>query len=433
MKILALTAGAARMYCGSCLRDNMLAAALKRLGHDVVLLPLYTPTRTDDRNVSEPRVFLNGISVCLDQEAAFFRKEHRWLDRLWDSPWMLRLASRTSIRVDPHKLGEMTVSMLRGEDGYQLKEIRRLTDWLRSEAPPDIVTLPNSLLIGLARPIRDALRRPVCCTLQGEELFLDQLPEPYRAAARDLIRSKTVDVDGFTAVSEAGARFWVREMGIPEKKMRVVPLGVNLEGFDASPRIRSERFTLGFLARIAPEKGLHTLAEAYIRLRRDSALGAASLRTAGYLAPEHKDYLQKVKRLMRDAGLEREFCYDGAPDRARKIEFLRGVDVFSVPCTYDEPKGISLLEAMAVGTPVVQPPRGSFPEIIQATGGGILARAGDAESLADAIRRLWTTPGLASDLGSKGAAGVREHYGASRMAARALDAYVAVAAAYDHA
>src|SRR5512132_4240144 len=124
MKILALTAGAARMYCGSCLRDNTLAAELKRQGHDVILQPLYTPTRTDEANVSEPRVFLNGIAVCLEQEAAFFRRKHSLLDRLWDAPWMLKLASKTSIQVDPHRLRAMTVSMLRGEDGNQLKEIR---------------------------------------------------------------------------------------------------------------------------------------------------------------------------------------------------------------------------------------------------------------------------------------------------------------------
>jgi hypothetical protein len=53
MKILSLTAGAANMYCGSCLRDNALATELKRQGHDVLLLPMYTPTLTDERNVSE--------------------------------------------------------------------------------------------------------------------------------------------------------------------------------------------------------------------------------------------------------------------------------------------------------------------------------------------------------------------------------------------
>ena len=202
MKILAFTAGAARMYCGSCLRDNTLAAELKKQGHDILLVPLYTPTRTDEPNVSHPRVFLNGISVCLEQESAFFRKTHRLLDSLWDAPWMLKLASRTSIRVNPRLLGEMTVSVLRGEEGFQRKEIQRLTAWLGCEEPPDIVTLPNSLLIGLARPIREAVKRPLCCTLQGEDLFLSQLPEPYQTQALELMRAKVGDVDGFAAVSE---------------------------------------------------------------------------------------------------------------------------------------------------------------------------------------------------------------------------------------
>ena len=240
MKILAFTAGAAKMYCGSCLRDNALAAELKRQGHDIILLPLYTPTRTDESNVSEPVVLMNGISVCLDQQAAFFRKTHRLLDRLWDARWMLKLASQTSIEVDPHLLGGMTVSMLRGEDGFQLKEIRKLSawlkEWLRHEAPPDLVTLPNSLLIGLARPVREALNRPVCCTLQGEELFLSQLQEPCRTQALELIRAKLHHVDGFVAVSRYSAGYWIRELGIPENQMHVVPLGINLEGYHAAER-----------------------------------------------------------------------------------------------------------------------------------------------------------------------------------------------------
>ena len=102
-------------------------------------------------NVSYPRVFFGGISAYLEQHWSFFRKPHWPLDRLCDSRWALKLASRSSIAVNPRLLGEMTVSMLRGEEGFQRKEIRKLVAWLRGEAPPDIVTLPNSLLIGLAR------------------------------------------------------------------------------------------------------------------------------------------------------------------------------------------------------------------------------------------------------------------------------------------
>src|SRR5438270_7065380 len=156
MKILAFTAGAAQMYCGSCIRDNALAAELKRQGHDVILQPIYTPTLTDETNVSQDRVLFGGISVYLEQHSALFRKTPWLLDRLWDSQWALKLASKRSIAVNPKLLGEMTISMLRGQDGFQRKEVEKLTTWLRTEPAPDIVTLPNSLLIGLAKPVREA-------------------------------------------------------------------------------------------------------------------------------------------------------------------------------------------------------------------------------------------------------------------------------------
>jgi glycosyltransferase involved in cell wall biosynthesis len=433
MKILAFTAGAAKMYCGSCLRDNALAAELKRQGHDIILLPLYTPTRTDESNVSEPVVLMNGISVCLDQQAAFFRRTHRLLDRLWDARWMLKLASQTSIEVDPHLLGGMTVSMLRGEDGFQLKEIRKLSAWLRHEAPPDLVTLPNSLLIGLARPVREALDRPVCCTLQGEELFLSQLREPYRTQALELIRARINDVDGFVAVSHYSAGYWIRELGIPENQMHVVPLGINLEGYQAAERAPHQPFRIGYLARVAPEKGLHLLAESYLRLRRETDFSGAVLEAAGYLAPEHRAYLRGVERQLKDAGFGAEFHYRGELDRARKIEFLSSLDLLSVPCTYDEPKGIFLLEAMASGVPVVQPRRGAFPEIQAQMGGGVLVEPDDPASLADAIYRLWKAPEERAELGRRGAQGVRLYGSVSQMAGRALEAYRKIVAAVAHA
>ena len=433
MKILAFTAGAGPMYCGSCIRDNALAAELKSQGHDLTLIPLYTPTLTDEPNVSEQKVFCGGVSVYLEQHSALFRKTPWLLDRLWDSPWAIRLASRRSIAVNPRLLGELTVSMLRGEEGFQHKEIRKLTSWLRSQAPPDIVTLPNSLLIGLARPIREAVGRPLCCTLQGEDLYVSQLPEPYRTRSLDLIRSSVGHVDGFAAVSEYHAQFMGPYLGIPRDKMHVVPLGVSVQGYSPDLRFRSNCFTVGYFARIAPEKGLHVLAEAYTRLRRETEFSGATLEVAGYLAPEHREYLRGIERKMKDAGLEHEFCYRGALDRLRKIDFLRNLDVLSVPCTYDEPKGIFLLEAMANGVPVVQPRRGAFPEILQKTGGGILVEPDDTASLAQGILSLWKDPKLVQELGHRGAQGVREHYSASRMAARALEVYSSIAATCVHA
>jgi glycosyltransferase involved in cell wall biosynthesis len=425
MKILYITAGAANMYCGSCLRDNALAAEMISRGHDVILVPLYTPTLTDEANVSlKDRVFFGGISVYLQQHLSLFRKTPWLLDRLWDSSLMLKLASRRSIKTSPKLLGELTISMLKGEEGNQRKELLKMLDWLRHEPAPDVVSLPYTLLIGLAKPLKEALKRPVYCTLQGEDLFLEGLPEQYRREALALIRANVQHVDAFLAVSQYYAGFMPGYLGIPENKMRVVPLGINLEGYEARHKSRDQPFTIGYFARVAPEKGLHVLAETYRRLRLERKnFPEARLEVAGYLGAEHAAYLNEIEKRMSDWGLKDEFHYRGALDREQKIEFLRGLDLLSVPATYDEPKGIFLLEAMACGVPVVQPRRGAFTEVIQKTRGGLLVRADDPDSLADGILEIHQNPQLAEELGSNGFRGVREHYSVARMADRALEVY----------
>ena len=424
MRILQITAGAAQMYCGTCLRDNALASELMRRGHDVVLVPMYTPTLTDEPNVSRGRVFFGGISVYLEQHSALFRRTPRWLDRLWDNSHALKLAARRSIATSPKLLGELTVSMLRGENGNQRKELDKMLEWLAQEPPFDLVSLPYTLLIGLAKPIREALKRPVFCTLQGEDLFLEGLPEPYRADAKRLIRENVEHVDAFVAVSHYYADFMPGYLGIPREKLRVVPLGINLQGF--GPRAERENagsFTVGYFARVAPEKGLHVLAEAYKLLRESGRVQSARLEAAGYLGAEHGEYLNQIERRMKEWGLGAEFNYRGALDRAQKIEFLRSLDVLSVPATYDEPKGISLLEAMACGVPVVQPRRGAFTEIVEGTGGGLLVAPDDPVALAEGLLRLAEDPALARRLGADGREGVRRRHSLELMADRTLEVY----------
>jgi glycosyltransferase involved in cell wall biosynthesis len=424
MRILYITAGAAQMYCGSCLRDNALATELLARGNDVVLVPLYTPTLTDEPNVSRERVFFGGISVYLEQHSALFRRTPRLLDRLWDSKLALRLAARSSIQTSPKKLGELTVSMLRGEDGHQRKELEKLVDWLKTEPPFDVLSLPYTLLIGLAGPLREALGRPVCCTLQGEDLFLEGLPEPYRSESLRLIRENVKHVERFLAVSRYYEEFMPGYLDIPREKMRLVPLGINLQGYERrAPREKGSPFTVGYFARVAPEKGLHLLAEAYVKMREGLGAGAARLEVAGYLGEEHKGYLAGVERRLREAGLAGEFNYRGALDREGKIEYLRGLDVLSVPATYDEPKGIFLLEAMACGVPVVQPRRGAFTEVVESTGGGLLVEPDDAARLAEGLLRVREDAALASELSANGYENVRRHYTVARMADRALEVY----------
>ena len=421
MRILSFTGGAGSMYCGSCLRDNALAAELMRRGHDVVLTPVYTPTRTDERNVSGKHVFFGGISVFLEQHSPIFRHTPRLVDRLWDSSWALRLATRRQIKVDAKSLGDMTVSMLKGEQGYQAKEIEKLLEWLRTEPPFDVINIPYALLLGLAEPLKRELKRPVCVTLGGDDLFLDALGEPHRQQSMDLIARASAHVDAFIPVSQYYMDFMPKYLAVPAEKMRLAPLGINLDAFTPRPPRREGPYTIGYLARVAPEKGLHALAAAYIQLRKRSATNGTNdtrLVAAGYLPPEHTGYLEEVRRSLRSAGLEAEFTYRGEVDRAQKVEFLHELDVLSVPTTYKEPKGLFVLEAMAAGVPVVQPRHGAFPELIERAGGGLLVRPDDPDALADGILALRTDPELAASLGKAGAEGVREHFSAERMAER---------------
>jgi glycosyltransferase involved in cell wall biosynthesis len=428
MRILQITAGAAGMYCGSCLRDNALAAELMREGHDVTLIPLYTPTLTDEANVSFNRVFFGGISVYLEQHSSLFRHTPWLIDKLWDSTFALKAASRSSIPTNPEMLGGMTVSMLRGEDGHQRKEVAKLVRWLRTQPRPDVVVLPNSMLIGLAGPIRRALGAPICCTLQGEDLFLEGLPEPYRSESLKLIRDQVNTVNLFLPISEYYEGFMADYLRIPHDRLEVVRLGINMEGYERSQsRDESKPFTIGYFARIAPEKGLHVLAEAYRELRTRVPGLRCRLEVAGYLGPEHKPYLEGIERQLAEWGLSGEFRYHGAVDRAGKIAFLQSIDVLSAPGHYADPKGIYALEAMACGVPFVQPNHGAFPELKQRTHGGLLVTPGDPLSVASGLATLAGNRGLVETLGRNAYQGVRKHYTARHMAESAMAAYARAA------
>ena len=414
------------MYCGSCLRDNAMATELIARGHDVMLLPVYTPTLTDEPNVSNDHVVLGGISAYLEQYVPMFRKTPRWLDRILDSKTILNLATRRSISTNPQMLGEMTVSVLRGENGFQRKEIDKLIEWLTVQDKPDVINLPYSLLLGMAGPLKRALNVPILCTLQGEDLFLDNLQEPYRTESLNLIRDHLQGVDLFLSVSQYYADFMPDYLGIPHEKIRVVPLGINPHGFELRESKRSGPFTVGFFARIAPEKGLHVLADAYRIMRESGELPEARLEAAGYMAADAKPYLDGIQKRLQQAGLDGEFHYRGVLDRADKVAFLRKLDVMSVPATYDEPKGVSLLEAMACGVPLVQPRRGTFTEIVENTGGGLLVQPDDPQRLAEGILKIVKDKRLAEELSANGFRGVREQYTASYMADRVLEAYESV-------
>ena len=427
MRITSITAGASGMYCGSCIRDNALAAALTRRGHEVTLLPLYTPTRTDEENVSQKRVFFSGISVYLEEYVSLFRWTPWLLDRLWESPWLLKLVSGR-MQTDPGQLGGLTVSMLEGTHGHQRKEFDKLVHWLRDQPRPDVIDISNSMLIGIAEPLRQALGCPVNCTLQGENIFLDRLPEPYRARALSLVREQVAHVDSFVAVSDYYAECMSRYLEIPGARMHVVPLGVDVDRFRPGPADPADSVTIGYFGRIAPEKGLHRLCDAYAALRARGELDGCRVELAGYLGPEHADYWRKIESGNAGRDLAADIRYRGELALDDKVAFLQGLDLFVVPAEYDDPKGLSLIEAMACGVPVVAPRRGTYTELVERTGGGVLVEPEDSAALEQTLAALAADSERRAELGRRAAEGVRARYSTDEMTARALDVYARLTA-----
>lgn len=427
MRIAYIAAGAADMYCGSCLHDNSLAAALLELGRDVVLVPTYTPLRTDGPSVSQDRVFFGALNVYLQQKAAAFRHTPDALARFLDRPGLIRRAARLGASTDPTELGDLTYSILQGEEGFQATELEKLVTWLRDDLRPDIVHLTNSMFAGFARSLKRELGVPVVCSLQGEDLFLDQLREPWRQRVRDLLSERARDIDAFQVNSAWYAGVMAGYLGgIDPKRMFVVPLGLPLDGRGGGePRPEGGPLTLGYLARICPEKGLHVLVEAFRRLAEQNP-GKVRLRVAGYLGARDRRYLEDLESQIAGWGLSNSYERVGEVDREEKIRFLQSLDVLSVPTTYREPKGLFVLEALAEGVPVVQPRHGAFPEVLEATGGGLLVDPDSPEDLARGLDTLLKDPALRRELGRNGQSAVRDRFSDRAEAEATLRVYEAV-------
>ena len=425
MRVVHLAVGAGGMYCGSCMHDNRLAAALRAAGRDILLIPLYTPLRTDETDVSHPRIYYGAVNVFLQQATAFFRHTPWFVDRLLDARALLGSVGRLAARTRPEVLGQMTLAVLQGAHGPQRKELDKLIAGLR-RLQPALLQLPNLMFVGVARPLKAALGVPVLCGLTGEDVFLDRLPEPYRRQVFDLIRAGAADVDGFVALTEYYANHAAEHFGLPRERVHRIPMGIRATEFAGPRPATAGPPTIGYLARVCPEKGLAELGRAFARLR--SAGRACRLRAAGYLGPADLPYLAAVTDELRRAGCGNDFEYVGEVARAQKIDFLRSIDVLAVPTVYPESKGFYVLEALAAGVPVVLPRHGSFPELSAATGGGRLHEPGDIEGLATALGELLDNEVLRRRLGEVGRAAVLDRFGAERMAAEAWRLYERIAA-----
>ena len=412
------------MYCGSCMRDNTLVNALNHLGHDALLVPTYTPIRTDEEDVSDKHIFFGGINVYLQQKYSLFRYTPWFFDSLLNLRPLLRWVSRFAGGTRAEDLGALTQSMLEGEHGHQKKEIAKLVHWLADDLKPELVNLTNALLCGFVRTFKQHHPTPVLVSLQGDDIFTESLPEPYKSRCLALIRERARDIDGFLATSGYYADFMAGYFAVPREKIHVVLPGLNLRGHGGpKPPREGEPFTVGYFARICPEKGFHNIVDAFIALRRLPDTSGVRLRVSGWLGDHQKPFFQSQVKKLEAAGLAHDFEHVDCPDHASKVRFLHGIDVLSVPTVYHEPKGLYILEALANGVPVVQPAHGSFPELVEMTGGGLLARPDDPADLARQLHVLLHDPTQRRERGERGKAIVHERFTAERMARETVAIY----------
>jgi glycosyltransferase involved in cell wall biosynthesis len=427
LRIAILAAGAAGMYCGSCIRDNALAMALKNMGHDCVMIPLYTPVKTDTDNAAIGQVFYGGVNVFLQHASGIFRHTPRALDWLMDRPWLLTMAGTYGAQTSPAQLGEFTLDILHGESGHTVKELRRLIRFLKSDIKPQVISVPNLMFIGAARMLKEELKIPVVAELTGEDIFLNAMAEPHRSQACDIIRARAKDIDQFVATSHYYADEMAKYLDVPRDKIAVVYPGIPRDYL--APQIRDLKSeiqnppTVAYLARICPEKGLDQLVDAMLLLQQKPGFENVRLRAAGYLGKAHQHWYADLADRIAKSPLAKNYSYLGEVDKSGKLGLMDAADVFAVPTRYAESKGLYVLESLARGTPVVLPAHGAFPELVEQTRGGITHAPGDAHALADALANLLKDPQRRATLGQAGHAAVRERFLDSHMAEGMLALY----------
>ena len=417
MRIVHLTPGTGTFHCGSCLRDNALIKALRARQHDAMMVPLYLPLVTDGTAANpEQGVQVGGISLFITQKMPWFAHMPGFVHRFLNKPQRLRMAAKRMGMTSPKMLGEMTVGSLLGEKGRQWGEWKKLIDWLKTEPKTDVVSLSNSLLSGLARPLSQ-LGVKVVCSLQGEDSFLDTLPEPWLSQAWEAMRENAQYVTRFIAPSQYYAELMQKRLGVGPEKMAVVPNGMDVTPFPAAEP--DPNFpTIGFFARMIHGKGLTLLVDAFIDLMKRGTLPRLKLKIGGAVTAVDVKYVEGLKKKLKAANCLQRVEFHPNLTFDQKVRFFRDLTVFSVPATYGEAFGHYVLEAVASGIPVVQPRHGAFPELIAATKGGVLCKPDDVTSLADTLEELLLDDQQREQCSIQGMAHVREEFTAARMAER---------------
>ena len=425
MKIVQLTPGAGEMYCGNCFRDNALVTQWNHIGHQAIMVPLYLPLTLDeeDQSAKQP-IFFGGVNVYLEQRLPWlWRFAPKILRNILDTRWLLKRIGKHAVGTQASQVGKLAVSMFRGENGRQRRDLQTLTDWLKTEQQPDVVLFSNALLLGMHRMIKKETGAKTVCFLSGEDGFLDAIKEPFRSEAWNLTKKNLNGVDLLIAPSRYYAEYISKRLEIEPGKIRVVPNGLRFDGYEDDTQTAKEfdAPTFGFFARMSFEKGLDKLITVYTELRKRNAVPGLKLIVGGNLNPWNEILVDIVKLRLRIDDLLAEASFHPNVSRTEKIRLLKSMDVFCVPTQGNEPFGYYVLEAIAAGVPVMLPNRAAFPEILATIGGGVLYEPNNQNQMIEMVEQLFLDENRRKELTATSREKVREHYSIERVAQIILD------------
>ncbi len=389
MKIVNIVPGfGGTFYCGNCLRDSVMVKTMKDRGHDAITLPVYLPlTMEDDPNETEMPVFYGAVNIYLKQNYKMFRHMPGWLEKFFNSQPILKYAAKKAGSTRAGGLESMTISMLKGADGFQKAELQQLIDFLRDHEKPDMVHLSNALLTGLAGKIKEELNIPVVCTLQDEDVWVDAMDEPHRQRIWDLLHENIANVDVFVAVSHYFGGIMQKKMNIPDEKLEVVRIGVDPERYHVNVP-DTETPAIGYLSRMSKSNGLEILIDAFIQLKDQSRFKNLRLRLSGGMTGDDKPFIRKQVKKLKKKNYLKDVEFVDNYSGEHLLSFFQSMTVLSVPVLKGEAFGLYQLEALASGIPLVQPALGAFPEVIEATGGGAIYKPNTAEALASKLEEV---------------------------------------------
>jgi len=409
-------------YCGNCLRDSKYVDSLKKLGHKVVKIPMYLPLFSDEHDLEDIPVFYGAISIYLKQLYPIFRKAPAWFDRLLNSRPMMKLAAGMAGSTNAKGLEEMTVSMLLGEQGEQSADLDKMIDWIAEHCQPDVIHLSNALLLGLVHRLKQRLNVHVVCSLQDEDVWVDVMKPSARDYVWKLMSEKAADVDAFISVSNFFAGVAKERMNLKTEKLHTVHLGVDPADYPFSNAVERKR-EIGYISRMNTENGLEVLIDAFILLKKEVRFSDVNLHITGGSTGEDAHFIKAQKRKLEENGIRAyAHFWEGFEGNHRK-NFLKRVQLISVPVLNGEAFGIYLTEAMASGIPVVQPALGAFPEIINKAGGGVIYEPNTPEALSKVWADLLDNPKKIEQLSNEARSSIEKHFDINVQTEKLVEIY----------